>query len=864
MMIWRSAAIGLAMGATAWAAVAAERIVLPTNVSPVHYDIAVVPDSAHLALKGSVTIDLDIAKPTHEIVLNVADLTLARVKLDKQDGAPKIALDDKNQTATFTFANELATGRHKLTIDYAGKIYQQASGLFALDYKAGKRTKRALFTQFENSDARRFVPCWDEPNRKATFALTVTVPRRDLAVSNMPVMKTERAGRNLKRVHFATSPKMSSYLLFLSTGDMQRVSRRVGKVDVGVVVKRGDRARARYALEAAAKVLPYFDEYFGTPYPLPKLDFVAGPGSSQFFGAMENWGAIFYFERAILVDPRTTTENDRRRIFNVIAHEVAHQWFGNLVTMDWWDDLWLNEGYATWMAFKANDHFHPEWSVFLDKIASKDRAMERDARVGTHPVIQPILDVNQASQAFDAITYQKGSAVISMIEDYVGETAFREGVRRYIAAHAYGNAVTDDLWRELDKVANAPVSEIAHDFTLQDGIPLMRAEETAQGLRLEQSRFALDESGSKEHDWRVPVIAATAGSSKSWRGVVTSDGGKVPVEASQGAIVNAGQMGYYRVLYTPALFAKVAGSFAAHAPADQLGLLNDARMLGYSGDMPLSNMLMLAKQSTPKFHPQVLKVVADRLGSLDAYYNGLTTQDAYRHFARGVLEPIFDDVGWTAKRREPPDQPLLRAALLDALSQLDDDKVVREAKRRFARLVAHPNSVGAEERRAVLGIVARHADKATWETLAKLARTASANVEKERFYALMGTAIDPSLADCALDFAQNGDIAPTSRPLIVESVAKEFPEKAFDFVVAHREAVANWLEPTTRDRYVVGLLATGRDKTLTDKLNAYANKYIQPTARRAANVVAGQIAFAIKVREERLPEVDKWIAGGGS
>ncbi len=861
-MTWRTAAIAFVAGVTAWTAAAADRIVLPATATPVHYDIAVVPDSAHLTFKGSVTIDIDVAKPTHDIVLNAADLTLARVKLDKGSDTPKITLDDAAQTATFTFANELASGRHRLTINYVGKIYEQASGLFALDYKAGKRTKRALFTQFENSDARRFVPCWDEPNRKATFALTVTVPKRDLAVSNMPVAKTERAGRGLKRVRFQTSPRMSSYLLFLSTGDMERISRRVGKVDVGVVVKRGDRARARYALDAAVRILPYYNDYFGTPYPLPKLDAIAGPGSSQFFGAMENWGAIFYFERAILVDPRTTTENDRRRVFNVIAHEMAHQWFGNLVTMDWWDDLWLNEGYATWMAFKADDHFHPEWSVALDKIDSKDRAMGRDARIGTHPVVQPILDVNQASQAFDAITYQKGSAVISMIEDYVGETAFRDGVRNYIAAHAYGNAVTDDLWRELDKVAQTSVTDIAHDFTLQDGIPLIHVEETSKGLRLEQSRYKLDDSGRETHEWRVPVIAAGGG--KPWRGVVTGDGAKAPLDASQGAVVNAGQTGYYKTLYTPDSFAKLANRFQTLEPADQLGLIYDARALGFSGDAPLSNLLALARTATPKLHPHVLTVVTERLQGLDAYHKDLPTQDAYRRYARGILKPIFAEVGWTPERREPADQPLLRAALLDALSQLDDADVVAEAKRRFARLVAHPNSVAAEERRAVLGIAARHADIQTWEKLLRLAKTAPTNVEKERFYILLGRAVDPALADRALDLALKGDLAPTTRPNIIEAVSAEFPEKAFDFVVAHRETVMTWLEPTSRDEYVVDLLGAGQEQRLIDKLRAYAKEHIPETAHRAADVIEGTIALAVQVREKRLPELDKWIAAGGS
>src|SRR5579875_2312602 len=409
------------VSAEAAALPSSERIVLPEEVAPVSYDISVAPDPKALTFTGSVRIVVDVRRPTRSIELNAADIDFRRVRLDGGEAAPAVSLDAEHPTATFTFPAPVGAGRHTLSIDYSGKIYRQASGLFALDYDTPKGKARALFTQFENSDARRFVPSFDEPGLKATFKLTATVPAELMAVSNMPIASATPLAGGLKRVSFGVTPKMSSYLLFFGLGDFERVSRMVDGVDVGVIVKRGDTAQAGYALDAEAQILPYYNSYFGKPFPLPKLDLIAGPGSSQFFGAMGNWGAIFSFEGDLLVDPRISTEADKQNVYIVTAHEMAHQWFGDLVTMAWWDDLWLNEGFASWMENKVTDHFHPKWKVWLQELQAKQGAMQVDARDGTHPIITPIDDVQQASNAFDDITYQKGAAVIRTLESYLGE-----------------------------------------------------------------------------------------------------------------------------------------------------------------------------------------------------------------------------------------------------------------------------------------------------------------------------------------------------------------------------------------------------------------------------------------------------------
>ena len=839
------------------------RIVLPDTVIPHHYDIAIEPDAKNLVFKGRVAIQLTVRVPTDRVVLNAADLVIDRAALSSSAVAPVVSYNAGVETATFTFPATIKPGEYVLSLEYHGKIYLQASGLFALDYDTALGKKRALFTQFENSDARRFVPCWDEPARKAAFTLTATVPAGLMAVSNMPVASSQDLPGGLKQVRFAESPKMSSYLLYFGLGDFERLQRDVAGVDVGVIVKRGETAKGEFALDAACQILPYYNDYFGTPYPLPKLDLIAAPGASQFFGAMENWGAILYFERVLLFDPKISTERDKQRIYTVVVHEMAHQWFGDLVTMAWWDDLWLNEGFASWMEIKVTDHFHPEWNVWLQSLSSKQGAMQIDSRNGTHPIITPINDVFQASGAFDAITYQKGRAVIRMLEAHIGEDAFRAGVRRYMKNHAYGNTTTDDLWREIDAVSPRKLTDIAHDFTLQAGVPLITAALADGGLRLTQSRFALDNSGATGGAWRVPVIVLPASGAElvsAMRTVVPAEKPVLVAGAGPGSVVNAGQSGYLRTLYEGTAFTAVSDRYATLSPDDQLGLLNDVATIGYVGREPMADFLNLTLKLPAEADPVVWRALTARLVDLDQIYRGLASQNAFRTYARGVLAPVFQRVGWDARPGESFNTTILRSSVLGALGRFDDPAVVVEARRRFAVYLKDPASLSGSKRRDVLGIVAYNADTATWEQLHTLARTATSWLEKQEYYNLLGSVYDPVLARRALDLAATDEPDPTVRPAIVSLVADDHPEAAFDFVVAHWDVFSQLIEPGSQYEYVPNLLSGANGLQVLDRLEAFAAVHIPTSADQDKRKVTALVRFVASIRTERLPEIDRWLA----
>ena len=846
-----------AMGATA------NRMILPDDVVPDAYRIAITPHAQQATFDGSVEIDVQVRRRTDRIVLDSAELAIASAAIDAETAAPQVALDAERQRATFTFAHPLAPGRHTLKIVYSGKINDQAAGLFKLQYATPQGQATSLFTMFEDSDARRFVPSWDEPARRATFDLAVTVPADLMAVGNMPVASSETLPGNLKRVRFATTPKMSTYLLFFGLGDFERVHRDVAGVDVGVIVKRGDTAQAAYALDAAARILPYYDAWFGTPYPLPKLDMVAGAGGSVTFGAMENWGAIFYFERDLLIDSKLATEDDKHRVFETIAHEVAHQWFGDLVTMAWWDDLWLNEGFATWMEVKATQELHPEWAGWPQVAARKQQAMDIDARRGTHPVIMRIDDVSQTEGAFDTITYSKGSQVVRTLEAYMGDDAFRDGVRRYIAAHAYGNTVTDDLWRSLDAHAARPVRAIARDLTLQPGVPLIverdaRCVDGRTEATLSQQQFAVD--APRVARWHAPVALAVLGGGSARAVVAGPAPQRVTVPGCGPLVINAGQASYLRVRYSDAGLAALTQRFAQLPVDDRLGLLADAQALALAGQSTMGSWLGLMRQVPAQQDPLVIRMLIDQLTDLDDLYAGLPARPAFRTFARSLLDPILARVGWQAVDGEPGETATLRVDLIVALGTFDDAAVVAEAQRRFTRFQADPASLQGDVREAVLKVIAIRADADAWDALHALAKAAPTELEKAADYELLGYAHDRVQAERALTLAISGEPPATIAGRLLHSIGITHPGLTLDFVAEHWAAV----EPLFGDGAAATIAArffdTGAERAMLPRLDAFVAAHVPAATRERIVKNAALIRYRASVRDQRLPQADRWIA----
>jgi len=857
---------------TAAASTTATTTQLPRGVHPLHYDIAIVPDAAAATFTAQATIEVEVTTPTRSITLNAAGLAFTRASLRAGGGAQqaaRIAVDEEAQTASFRFARPLAKGRYRLALDYSGSIETQAAGLFALDYEDGGGKRRALFTQFENSDARRMIPSWDEPAYKASFALTATVPAGELAVSNMPVKESAALPDGRVRVRFADTPKMSTYLLFFALGDFERAATNVDGTEVGVVTRRGALPQARFALDSSADLLRAYNDYFGMRYPLPKLDNVAGPGRSQFFSAMENWGAVFTFEYALLLDPKISTQSDKQEVFITAAHEMAHQWFGDLVTMKWWDDLWLNEGFASWMESRMTARLHPEWNTALNAVGVRDGAMVRDSVATTHPVVQHVDTVEQASQAFDEITYSKGEAVIRMLEAYVGEEAWRSGVRAYLREHAYGNTVSDDLWRQVERAAGKPVTAIAHDFTLQPGVPLIRAADPVckdgrSTVALRQGEFSRDQPTRKPLAWRVPVIAQVATGGAGGSTLVAGGKGSISLPGCGAVVVNAGGSGYYRTLYAPKAFAQLASAFAGLAPIDQLGLLADSWALGMAGLQPASGFLDLAQATPPGADPQVWGRIAATFAALHAQYAGDEAgQRRFDAYALARLAPVMADIGWNAVEGEAAPRTNLRAQLIEVLGRLGDPATLREARRRHAAMDSDPQAVPAALKKSILAVVAQHADAPTWDALRAAARSETSPLVRDTLYGLLATANDPALAKRALALAISDEPGATLGAEMISAVADTHPDLAFDFAVANMAAVNTRIDASSRSRFFPSLARGSSNPEMVAKVRKYAAANLAPEARRDAETAIVAIQDRLKVRAQRMPEIDGWLQRKG-
>ncbi len=837
----------------------AERQWIAGGAVPSRYEISINPRIADGAFDGEVRIAVTAGEPLSAVTLNAAALEIERATINGRRAA--FTLNEATQTLTLTPARPLPAGAHTIVIRYRGKINDEAYGLFRAVYEADGEEKVALATQFEPGDARRFAPMWDQPNLRAVFSLTVTAPADLFAVSNMPVAERTELSRGRARIRFADTPSMPSYLLFFGLGDFERVTQDVDGVELGVVVRRGAGARAGEALRAGAETLRYFTGYFGIPYPLPKLDMIAVPGAGS-FGAMENWGAILYFDQYLLHDPQIASELDRRGVFAIVAHEIAHQWFGNLVTMTWWDDLWLNEGFASWMAAKAMDALHPEWSPWLVQLAEgTSTAMAIDARAGTHPVVQEINTIDEANLAFDTITYEKGLAVVRMLEAYVGEEDFRAGVRAYLGERLYGNARTEDLWRAVQAASGEPVLDIARGFTTQPGFPLITAaagpcRRGASGpIRLTQRRFALDAASRTEERWTIPILAGRVGA-PAQRFVAPAQA-ETAIDLGAGCgpyIVNAGQSGFFRVRYDEANFVRLRDAFARLETVDQLGLLLDYWALGRAGDAPFADYLSLTAALPADAHMSVVLDTAASMRALAIFARGRASEDAIRTYGRAILRPHFDRVGWETREGEDPNDALMRAELIAALGALKDEAIVAEARRRVSE-----DDLPAAIREATLSVYGRAADAQAYDALRARAAAQSDFVEQRKLWLVLAGAEDAALARRTLALLDGEAIPRQLRLEVLSAVADAHPRLAWDYLAAHRALVESWLDPLQYYEFPPELAAKSTDVATADALEAYAANF--PEGVRDA-VIAATAAIRTNAAfiETRMPEIEAWIA----
>ena len=784
-----------------------------------------------------------------------------------------IALDAAAETATLTFPQPLAVGAHKLRIGFTGQINKFGRGLFFVDYPTDKGTRRMLSSHLEPADARRVFPCWDEPAFKATFALTVTVPRTFLAIGNMPVAKEEPVTPTLKQVAFLPTPKMSSYLFVLAAGELERLSAQAEGVAVSVVTTAGKRDQGRFALDSAVDLLRYFNDYFGVKYPLPKLDLIAVPGG--FGGAMENWGGITFFESRLLFDPTANAPTVRRGIFSILAHEMAHQWFGNLVTMGWWDNLWLNEGFASWMQVKAAERFYPQWRSWLNSNGQKQFAMNLDARRTSRPIQQPVANETEAMAAFDGITYSKGQAVIRMLESYLGEGVFRAGIRKYMADHAYGNTTTADLWRALEAASGKPVATIAAAFTEQAGLPLIVAEVTCSGdeqrILLRQERFTVGAGGPAAPPpaptgagtgWQVPVAIGPLRALRPSATVLLQDRGEIAAgRCGEPVKLNLGDLGYYRVEYDAASRAALAKSFALMAPADRVNLLADSWALVEAGRAEPQSYLELVEEIGGDDNRAVWEQVIRTLTRLDRLARDHAERPALQAYARAKLRPIFDRLGWDANGRGGDDGALLRARLIAVLGELGDEQILAEAKRRFASFLQNPATLRPALRDAVTHVVGISADRKSYDTLLSLARKSTNTNERVRYYSAAASARDPALARETLDLTLTDELPSTLVGSVINAVAAagEQPDLAWAFIQTNFQALANKQGPSFRNYFVANFMMVFSDAAHAAELAGFAPAHATSGGKLVAARAQEAIMIGADVKARALPAIDAWI-----
>jgi puromycin-sensitive aminopeptidase len=680
---------------------------LPRTVVPNHYALTLSPELDEATFGGLAIIDVEITGATEEIVLNAAQLTITEATLRNDSGA-RIAVDattdEASERATLTLADQAEPGAWRLEISFEGVLNDDLRGFYRSVYTDGDGNEKTIATtQFEATDARRAFPCWDEPDFKATYGVTLVVDESLTAISNAPEVARESAGSGKVAITFKDTMKMSTYLVAFIVGELEVTD----PVDVDGIPLRiahvpGKGHLTDYALEAGAFALRFYADYYDIPYPGDKMDMIAIPDFA--WGAMENLGAVTYRETALLLDRERATQAELMRIAEVIAHEIAHMWFGDLVTMKWWNGIWLNEAFATFASMKCVDAFRPDWETWLTFAADRTYSMGTDATESTRPIEFPVESPEEASEMFDNLTYLKGSSVLRMLEQYLGEDTFRKGVSNYLKHHAHANTETADLWAALDAASGVPVGEMMDTWIFQGGFPRLTVAGSPGSYTLTQEHFRFGEPG--DHRWQVPVILR---SDTGEQRVLMSEQ-SVTFDAGDGLVVNAGGNGFYRVQYSPELRDSVRGRLDTLEAAERYNLVSDLWADVLKGGSEAGEFLALVGRLGDEREVDVWEATLAGLGELDRVVSS-DIRPELQQFSSNLVSGKANEMGWEPAAGEDDRTRKLRGLLIRARGNLANDQPTQEAARLMLNEVReNPAGVDSEIADAALFVTAANGD----------------------------------------------------------------------------------------------------------------------------------------------------------
>ena len=846
---------------------------LPKDISPESYLIHLEPNVEQHITDGTESIGIRVQNPTNRIVLNSVEINIVSARIAYNENQDQLTpqYDAVQQTVSFDTKEILAPGSYTLTLKFTSKILEAPHGLFVESYQTSGNSEQVIATRMESTDARRVFPCWDEPAFRATFQLSIRTRADYTAISNTPMFAEQALGPNEKIVVFEPTPPIPSYLVVLTCGRFEWLEDDIRGIKLRILTAAGKKEFGRYAMEVSKQVVPYFSDYCGIPCSLGKLDQIGLPGDIS--GAMESWGGITYSEEMLLYDPANNSDAAREKVFSAVAHELAHQWFGNLVTMAWWDDIWLNEGFASWMQLKATEHFHPEWKPWLHAAGEREIVMALDAKKETHAIKRPVDDESQAVSAFDPIAYQKGEFLLRMLERFFGEEAFRSAMHAYLLAHQLSNASTADLCEALDKFTEKQAAKIVASWVEQPGFPLIRATTQCLGgkrvISLEQVRFSIEGQDKAPVQWLIPVgIFSTANPGDVKYALLEKLSNNFDFPSCDGLIkANADAVGFFRVLYEPALFSDLLKNVLQLPESDRINLLADTWAFVESGNIQASAYLELLDKLMRDDNFPLWKTALGNdtamggLKLIDRLEQGQPERESYHRYICSLFGPKLQALGWEEKPAEDSETRQMRAMLVETLGFFGDREVIDEAFKRFERYLQNPATLTPNLRTPVLLIVGRYSSDTTYDQL--LSRIPQARSQEERRLLLraLSIALDPELVRKTLAYLLTDSEPPAAAARALESLAAqgEHPEIAWEFATSHLEELQRRFGTARRNRLVSACASGFADERHANDVVNFFKENLPVDAIPSAEKTAELIRFRAKLKAKELPMIDKWI-----